>query len=295
VDAVIAITHLDSADDKILAKELPGLAAILGGHEHVGFSSKIGNVYISKALSNARTAIVVKLNINQRRRKFNVEAEAIQVNDKIALDSATTAVVDKWAGVVQQSYASLGFDINGLVINAGDSLDIREETTYRRSSNFTRLVTEAMADACPQADVVMFNAGSARLDDILVPPVTQYDIIRSMPYGGGIREVEMKGSMLIQVLDSARKNINKGGWLHYQPVVYNATTNAYTINNAALDPNKAYRVALPDFLLTGKETRLDFLNERNPSIIKVYPAETAVGNPKSDIRLSIVKYLLKKR
>ncbi|MDQ6815231.1 MAG: metallophosphoesterase, partial [Bacteroidota bacterium] len=34
VDAVVAITHQAIADDILLAKELPGLAAILGGHEH---------------------------------------------------------------------------------------------------------------------------------------------------------------------------------------------------------------------------------------------------------------------
>ena len=34
VDAVVAITHQSMQEDELLAKELPGLAAILGGHEH---------------------------------------------------------------------------------------------------------------------------------------------------------------------------------------------------------------------------------------------------------------------
>jgi 2',3'-cyclic-nucleotide 2'-phosphodiesterase (5'-nucleotidase family) len=294
VDAIVAITHQDSADDKRLAQELPGLAAILGGHEHTGFLSKVGNVYISKGLSNARSAFVVTLTINKLKKDFSVQPRHINVTDSIPLDPATTAVVNKWGSIVQKSYDSLGFNINGVVLSSGEALDLREEVIYSAPSNFTRLVTQAMAYACPQADVVMFNAGSARLDDLLVPPVSQYDILRSMPYGGGIREADMKGSMLIQVLDSAQKNIRKGGWLHYQPVVRNATTHTYLTNNIALDPDKIYRVALTDFLLTGKEIRLDFLNDKNPGIVKLHPAETAPGNPKSDIRLAVVKYLMKK-
>lgn len=295
VDAIVAITHQDSTDDKILAKELPGLAAIIGGHEHVGFIKKVGNVSITKAVKDGQSAVVIKLNINKRSHDFIVQNKSVHITDSIALDSTTNVVVDKWNKIMGKSYATLGFNINEVIISSGEPLETRETVIYRGPSNFTRLVTNAMAAACPQADVVMFNAGSSRLDDIIIPPVTQYDLIRIMAYGGGLREVDMKGSMLVQVLDSARENINKGGWLHYQPVIYNAAANLYNINNIPIDPLKIYRVALTDFLLTGKEVRLDFLNEKNPSIIKVYPAETALNNPKSDIRLAIIKYLQKKR
>ncbi len=50
---------------------------------------------------------------------------------------------------------------------------------------------------------------------------------------------------------------------------------------------------MSDFLLTGKEANLDFLNTGNPDILKVYDAETSVNNPNSDIRLAVVQYLAK--
>jgi 2',3'-cyclic-nucleotide 2'-phosphodiesterase (5'-nucleotidase family) len=143
--------------------------------------------------------------------------------------------------------------------------------------------------------VVVFNSGSIRLDDILTPPVTQYDIIRSMPFGGGIREVDMKGSLLLEVLQAGLKNEGKGGYLQYQPVIFNQSSNKFTINNAPVDPKKNYRVAMPDFLFLGREQNLGFLNDRNPLVLKVYPAETSSGNPKSDIRLAVIKYLEKKK
>jgi 2',3'-cyclic-nucleotide 2'-phosphodiesterase (5'-nucleotidase family) len=151
------------------------------------------------------------------------------------------------------------------------------------------MVTASMAFACPKADVVIFNSGSIRLDDILTPPITQYDVIRTLPFGGGIREVDMKGALLLQVLNAGIKNKNNGGFLQFQPV--KNTSDRFELNGVPVDESKTYRVALSEYLLSGKETNLEFLNEKNPGIIKVYPAETAVTSPKSDIRLAIVQYM----
>ncbi|HEX8358095.1 MAG TPA: 5'-nucleotidase C-terminal domain-containing protein, partial [Segetibacter sp.] len=122
-------------------------------------------------------------------------------------------------------------------------------------------------------------------------PVSQYDIIRSLPFGGGITEVDMKGSMLVQVLQTGMKNRNSGGFLQFQPVVYSSATHSFILNNAPIDLLKTYRVAVTDFLFSGKETNLSFLQPKNPDIIKTYPVETSIDSPKSDIRRAIIKYL----
>ena len=59
-----------------------------------------------------------------------------------------------------------------------------------------------------------------------------------------------------------------------------------------LDPQKIYREALTDFLLTGGEANLDFLKEGNPDITKI--DDPASRSPiKADIRLAIIKFLEK--
>lgn len=291
VDAIIAITHQSEADDIALANQLPGLAAILGGHEHSGVYDKERGVKITKAESNAKTAYVIKLRINKRKQTVDNNASVVKLNEDIAIDSTTNLVVQKWKKIAEDNFASIGFDPKKVVMETGETLDGREAETRNHPTNLTRMVTAAMAYACPQADVVVFNSGSIRLDDILTPPITQYDIIRSLPFGGGIREADMKGSLLIQALLAGEKNKNSGGYLQYQPVVYNAATATLLLNNKPIDPDKVYRVAMSDFLFSGKEANLDFLNEKNPAVIKVYPAETSTGNPKSDIRLAIMGYL----
>ena len=258
--------------------------------------NKTGNVYITKAHSNARSAYVVKLRIDKSRHIFTVPTPELKELDlTVAIDSSTNMVVQKWVTIAADNYASLGFDATKIVLASGEPLEGRETETRTSSTNFTRLITQAMAFACSQADVVLFNAGSLRLDDILTPPVSQYDIIRSLPFGGGIKEADMKGSLLIQVLQAGLKNSNSGGFLQYQPVVYDKASQSFLLNNATIEPAKTYRVAITDFLFSGKETNLSFLNANNPDIIKVYPAETAIGNPKTDIRIAVIKYLESKQ
>ena len=97
----------------------------------------------------------------------------------------------------------------------GEPLEARETLIRSTTTNFSKLIVNAMEQAAPNAQVVIVNAGSIRLDDILQPPVTQYDIIRTLPFGGSIIEVDMKGSLLKSVLEAGRKNVGSGGFLHY--------------------------------------------------------------------------------
>src|SRR5205085_4546463 len=107
VDAVIAITHQAIDDDERLAKEIPGLAAIIGGHEHDQRFKKIGKIYITKALANARSAYVIHLHINKKKHRLKVEPRLEMINENIALDSVTNAVVNKWTAIADENYSSL--------------------------------------------------------------------------------------------------------------------------------------------------------------------------------------------
>jgi 2',3'-cyclic-nucleotide 2'-phosphodiesterase (5'-nucleotidase family) len=152
-----------------------------------------------------------------------------------------------------------------------------------------------MEAAAPKADLALFNSGSIRVDDILQLPVTQYDIIRAMPFGGGIREIEMKGRLLEKVLTAGVKNKGNGGFLQYSSALtHNEASGGWSLSGKPIEAEQVYRVALSDFLLTGKETGLAFLNEKNEDVTKVYPATTERAAPLGDIRLAVVRYAQKK-
>ncbi|HRI21489.1 MAG TPA: bifunctional metallophosphatase/5'-nucleotidase [Panacibacter sp.] len=294
VDAVIAITHQSIEDDEKLAKEIPGLALIIGGHEHDMRFEKIGNIYITKAHANAKSAYVIQLSINKNKGKIKVDPKLIYLDQNIPLDSSTNAVVQKWTNIADSNYSSLGFDANKVLIGTGEPLDGRESQIRSHPTNLTRLVIAGMADAVPNADAVLLNAGSIRVDDILQMPLTEYDMIRTLPFGGDIREADMKGSLLLKTLDQGRKNAGIGGFLLYSETVsYDAADNTWKLNNTIIDAAKTYHVAMGDFLFSGKEANLDFLHPNNPEIVKTYDTDTSVINSKSDIRLAVIRYLEK--
>jgi hypothetical protein len=61
--------------------------------------------------------------------------------------------------------------------------------------------------------------------------------------------------------------------------------------SAPIQPEKSYRVALTDFLLTGGEANMDYLKADNPDLIKVYPPNDT-GTTQADIRLAVINYLI---
>lgn len=295
-DAVIAITHQDIDHDISLAEKLPSLAVILGGHEHDMRFEKVGNVFITKAHANGKSAYIVKLIIDKTKNTNEVLPTLKMLDESVQPDSLTNAVVTKWTTIANDNYNSLGFDARKVVIATGDSLDGRETETRSGSTNLTTLIPLAMAEACPGSVAAILNAGSIRVDDILYPPITQYDILRTLPFGGGIREADIRGSLLIQTLEAGEKNRGTGGLLHYnsiqlQPSANDPTRGEWTIAGGKIDTAKVYRIAFSEFLVSGKEANLGFLQKDNPAMIKLYDPVTSSSDPRSDIRLAIIKYL----
>ena len=289
-DAVIAITHQALDDDIKLARQIPGLTLIIGGHEHERHYAKIGNVYITKADANAKSVYIIKLKLNKKINELKVKADILDVNEKIAFDSATDVVVKKWTDIANKSYSSLGFDATKVCMQTGEPLDGREAYIRRIQTNFTKLIVAAMEKASPTADAVITNAGSIRVDDIVQMPVTQYDVLRSLPFGGSIMEVDMKGSLLIKILNAGKKNIGSGGFLQSSATL-NSDSSSWSLKNIPVDAGKIYKVAITDFLMTGGEANLDFLTKDNPDMVKVYPVFTDLNDARSDVRRAIIRFM----
>ena len=293
---VIAITHQSMEEDERLAQEIPGLFAVIGGHEHDGRYARVGRVPITKALANAKNAYVVKLDIDTRKRKCSVKTLVEPLNESVPLDSATNIVVQKWTRIAQENYSSLGFDAEAIVINKGEPLEGRETEVRTKQTNLGRIVVAAMQQAVPQAEIAVLNGGSIRIDDVVQLPVSQYDILRSLPFGGAIAEADLKGDLVIQLLEAGRKNYGIGGFLHYnENLTFSAETGTWLLNGKTLDPQRTYRVALPEFLLSGKEANMDFLTSANPGVVKVHPSAGGKTDPRADVRLAVVQYLQKNK
>jgi 5'-nucleotidase len=142
-----------------------------------------------------------------------------------------------------------------------------------------------MLQAAPGTELAIYNGGSIRIDDIIPPgPLTEYDVIRVLPFGGSVLSAEIKGSLLQRVVDQGQANKGNGGYLQTANVSRDEAAGTWLINGEPLDPERTYMVAINDFLLTGREQGLDFLNQENNPEVKVLEDH-------GDVRLAMIARL----
>ncbi len=295
-DVVVGLTHLAIDEDKELLRRVPGIKLIMGGHEHDHRYLQVGDSYIAKADANAKTAYVHRLQFDKNTKKLTVASQPVNIDSTFAFQPQTQAMVQKWTDIAARSFQELGFDPNTILMTATTPLDGRESSIRHGSTNLTELIIKAVSAAAPDAELSILNSGAIRIDDQLSGPVTQYDIIRTLPYGGKIVEVEMKGELLEKVLTIGRdQNAGEGGFLQLDRATYDSARKQWLIGEKPLNRQQMYRVAMPGFLITGGEKNLEFLKLDSPGIGKVYePDAQHKSDPRHDIRSAVISYINKK-
>ncbi len=284
-DVFIALTHLRLADDVTLADSLPALDLILGGHEHENWAIRRGDRFtpIIKADANVRSVAIVDLLVRPGAHP-SVNWRIVTVTDSIPEQPAVAAEAKRWTAIAYDAFRKDGLEPERVTATLPAPLDAREVIIRNGANDFTRLLTQALLREAPDADVALMNSGSIRLDDILpAGAITEYDVIRLMPFGGKVVEVEMTGALLQQVLEQGEKNRGIGGFL----LRGNAERGqgGWTIGTRALDQGKRYRVVMPDFLVSGGEQNLGYLKEGNPGLTMIRTLR--------DIRLVVIAELVR--
>jgi 5'-nucleotidase len=293
-DFVVALTHINAVDDKRLAEALPDLKLIMGGHDHDNMRIPVGNLTVFKADANAKTVYIHRLTYNRRTKKVKVASELKTIDRTIPDDPATAQVVQKWQQIADKSFRDMGFNQTEVVTVATEPWDGREASVRNQTTVLTNLLAKAIHAAGPGTDVSLYNGGSIRVDDVLRGNITQYDIVRILPFGGEIQLVTMTGEVLQRVLATGRLNKGKGGFLHYDGAQYNEATKTWSINNQPIDLAKDYKVAISDFLMTGKEFGLSYLTPENPGIKAIEKADKSnLNDMRGDIRKAFISYLKK--
>ncbi len=245
-DIVIAVTHLPLAQDIALADASPGIDLILGGHEHENLEVRRGARFIpiAKADANVRTVFVHELHYGLRSHKLDIASHLVSISDSIPDDPATLAVVQDWVERAYDGFRQLGFKPEVVVARSPVALDGLRASVRVDTTVLTAEIARAMQHEATGAEAALYNAGSIRVDDVLpAGPVTQYDVIRVLPFGGLVVLTEMRGSLLRRVLEQGLRNRGGGGFLQYTGIAHGAA-DGWSINDQPLDDARIYRVAL---------------------------------------------------
>jgi 5'-nucleotidase len=281
-DSIIALTHQPVEEDEVLAREVPRIDLILGGHEHEnahhqphrhGEAQAVSLPSIYRADANARTVYIHELYYDpQTRRLRRTHSKLEPITDAIAEDPDTARVVEHYYRAARQVLKQQGFDPDQELGRVNTLLDGREKEVRNRSTRLTEFIGDAMLHAIRDVkgpQVAICNAGAIRIDDRVPPgPLKMYEVLRMLPFGGQVMLVPMKGDLLKHILDRGEHGRGTGAFLQVRNVAAqgSGTNRVWKVAGSPLDPGATYQVAINDYLLSGREKGFEFLGARESAI-----------------------------
>jgi 5'-nucleotidase len=219
-----------------------------------------------------------------------LKSKLIKITDKLPDDEITLATAAKWKGIAWADFQNQGFQPDRIIRNLETSLDGLEANIRNHQTNLGNLIASAYqwaAGATVQAGIL--NGGSIRIDDHIHTVLTEYDVLRVLPFGGNVVSMEMKGSLLQQWLQDGKANKGSGGYLQYTSNI-KIQDGIFLLNDTAIDANTWYSIATSDFMLTGKEKNMGYLNPEN-SDIRLIHHYTQPDQSGRDVRHAFIGYL----
>lgn len=288
-DFVIGLTHVAIEEDKEIAKRIPNLPLIMGGHEHNNMLHKVGKTIIAKADANAVSLYLHTLTYNTKTKNLNLDSELVMVTDKHKSSPKVQKVVDKWNKILDDNLSTLVDNPNEVIYKATIPLDGTDTASRSEQTNLGVMIARSMTyvfNDVPEAAIL--NGGGIRIDDRLEGDVTSKDIFRVLPFGGSVFRVDMTGELLEEVLNYGVKASGTGAYLQRYNLTQNSNGN-WLIGTQPIDSKKTYTIAMNDFLLLGLD--IPFLTEDNKGIKKVEKPKE--GETAYDIRSTIINYIKK--
>ncbi|WP_029681949.1 bifunctional UDP-sugar hydrolase/5'-nucleotidase [Picosynechococcus sp. NKBG15041c] len=285
-DVIVAVTHLAIQDDHYLAENIPEIDLILGGHEHENIQQWRGADFtpIFKADANARTVYIHHLSYDTETEQLTIQSRLQPITEAIAPDPAIEQVVNHWQQLAFDGFRANGFEPEQIVTESPIALDGLESSVRNQGTALTEIIAQSMLTATPTAELAFFNGGSIRVDDVLPPgPISQYDVIRILPFGGNLATVDIKGQTLERILNQGLANQGTGGYLQMAGVTLIPDAQTWQIGDRPLDPQRIYRVAATEFLISGREVGLDFLTPDHPDVTLIETGE--------DVRFAFIQQL----
>ncbi|PHQ66415.1 MAG: bifunctional metallophosphatase/5'-nucleotidase, partial [Sneathiella sp.] len=215
-EIIVALTHMDFAEDRKLAETVKGLHLVLAGHDHVPATFVANGVTVMQSGSQGMYLGVVDLDVEwveKRGKKKLVVLPSWRMilNRGVLPDPEIKAIVDKYE---QQLDKELGIAIGKTLV----SLDTRRGTVRSTESNFANLIVDAMKEEVG-ADIGFTNGGGIRGDKVYEAGtiLTRKDVLTELPFGNVTVLVEVTGSDVREIVETGVSKVEDvaGRFGHY--------------------------------------------------------------------------------
>jgi 2',3'-cyclic-nucleotide 2'-phosphodiesterase (5'-nucleotidase family) len=248
-DLVVVLSHLGIAEDRRLAREVPGVDLVVGGHNHNRYAQPVieNGVPIVQAGDWGRWLGRMDLTVEDGRARV-LGYRLIPIDGRIAEDPALAAQA---RALAQRLEAEVGVVVGRLA----SALDGHREAVRRGESAFGNLLGD-LARELTGSDVALFNGGGIRTS-IPAGEVRLKHVYEAIPFANELVSGTLTGAQLRAALErSAALDPldNPGGFLQVSGLRYairDGRLDQVTVGGAPLRPDARYRAVMPDFLAAG--------------------------------------------
>ncbi len=260
-DLLIVLSHCGVAVDKQLAREMPGVDVIVGGHDHELFTDPLveNGVMIVQAGEHSEYLGRLDLEVSDDKAKL-IRYKVYPITPDLPEDRIAKARLDSYLSRLSE----MGREVIGEALT---ELNGRREVIRRKESNFGDFVADMIRERF-STDVVLINAGSFRAS--LQPgAITVNNVHEVFPYDNTLVTIEVTGAVIREALETGlQKNpeANPGAFLQVAGLRYvidNKRATQITIGDAPLDETRTYQVAINDYMFAGGDAFTMFKNAAN--------------------------------
>ncbi|CAF0739568.1 unnamed protein product [Rotaria sp. Silwood1] len=233
-DVLICLTHLNLQNDIDIIEHNPSIHVLMGGHEHENYYLKRGLKYapIYKADGNALSVFIHRFAYQPKTKQLLIFSKLTQVTEQFPDEPQTAEIANYYYEVGLQAYREQGFLPERIVciLPPGFTLDGRSSIIRSQQSHLTRALCQAMMNAT-NTTICVFNSGAIRIDDQIMGTITQYDILRCLPFVSSLVTIHVSGSSLVKVLNRGLMNINTGMFISYAGLEYDPTAEKWYLQS----------------------------------------------------------------
>jgi 2',3'-cyclic-nucleotide 2'-phosphodiesterase (5'-nucleotidase family) len=259
-DIIVVLSHTGYEVDQKIAKEVPGIHLIIGGHTHTQLDkvTVVNNVIIAQSGEHGKNLGRIDLSIEDGK-IAGYAGYLIPIDGKVAKNSAINQIIK-----VQD--AKLSTMMNEVVGTSSVVLQGERGQVRTQETNLGNLVADVMLGAC-KADLAVTNGGGIRAS-INSGEITVGEIFTTLPFDNTLVVIEVTGAQLKAALENSVSKApgENGAFLQVAGIKFSYDVKKpagqrvldVTVQGKALDLNKKYLVATNDFTAAGGDGYTSF-------------------------------------
>lgn len=260
VDHVVVVSHIGIEEDREIAKNVPGIDLIVGGHSHTPIKSPelVNGTYIVQDWEYGKSLGRADL--------YYLGEELVAFDGGLKEYDETVKADPEVDKLVQDLVMKIDSVMNVVIAKSEVPLDGDRTLVRTRETNVGNLIADIMLERTQsieghKADIALINGGGIRTQ-LNAGDITKKDLYTLLPFENNtLSVIEVTGEELKQVLENGVSQVEKGAGRFPQisgmSFTYNPTKPAgervieVKVADKPLEMTKVYKLATINFIAAG--------------------------------------------